>query len=114
MDKMVAFCGLVCTDCAAYIATKSGDAEAIAKVAADWSAEFKHSLTAEDCWCNGCVAKQGPWMSHCSECEIRACGMGKDLDNCGHCDTYSCDTLTKFFEFVPAAKETLDAVRGKR
>ena len=30
MDKMIAYCGLVCTDCEAYIATQANDLAALA------------------------------------------------------------------------------------
>lgn len=111
MEKIVAYCGLTCSECRAYVATKNNDEEALKKVAEEWSAEFNASLTADDCRCNGCVAAERPWMSHCDECKIRACGMERKVANCAHCEHYGCEKLTEFFGFVPAAKETLDAIR---
>lgn len=111
MEKMIAYCGLTCMECPAYIATQGNDAEAIARVAEQWSAEFNTQLTADDCWCNGCLAEKGPWMSHCAECGIRACGVEKSVQNCAHCDDYSCDKLTEFLGLVPDAKRALDEIR---
>jgi len=111
MEKMIAYCGLTCTECPAYIATQNHDVDAMARVAEEWSVEYKAQLTADDCWCNGCLAETGPWMSHCAECGIRACGVEKCVENCAHCDDYGCDKLTEFFGFVPAAKEMLDGIR---
>jgi len=111
-EKMIAFCGLTCTECPGYVATQSGDVEALNKVAAQWSAEYGGDLTVNHVRCNGCHAVEGPWMSHCSVCKIRACGTEKNLANCAHCDEYGCDKLTEFFEFVPEAKVTLGAIRG--
>ena len=34
MEKMIAYCGLVCTDCEAYIATQANDLAALEKMAA--------------------------------------------------------------------------------
>jgi hypothetical protein len=34
MDKIIAYCGLVCADCPAYIATPANDREALERVAA--------------------------------------------------------------------------------
>ena len=111
MEKMIAYCGLTCTECPAYIATQSGDTEAMARLAEQWSAEYKARLTADDCWCNGCAAEKGPWMSHCAECAIRACGVEKAIETCASCDDYGCDKLTEFFGFLPDAKKTLDDIR---
>jgi hypothetical protein len=109
---MIAFCGLDCAECPAYAATQSGDEEALVKVAAQWSEEYSGNLTVDDVRCNGCHATEGPWMSHCSECKIRACGVEKSLANCAHCDEYACGKLTEFFGFAPEAKATLDGIRA--
>ncbi len=111
MERKIATCGLICTECPGYIATQSQDAEAIAKVAEMWSAEYNAQLTAEDCRCDGCHSESGPWMSHCAECGIRACGVEKGVDTCAECDDYACEKLTEFFGFVPDAKATLEGLR---
>jgi hypothetical protein len=36
MERMIAYCGLICTDCGAYIATRAKDQAAIERVAAEW------------------------------------------------------------------------------
>ena len=36
MDKIIAYCGLVCSDCSAYVATQANDQEALERVAAQW------------------------------------------------------------------------------
>jgi len=113
-EPMVAVCGLTCSNCLAFIATQAGDDEALVKVAARWSEEYGGQLSAEDCSCNGCLSPAGPWMSHCSECKIRACGVEKAADNCALCSAYACDKLTEFLEFVPEAKQTLEAIRAAR
>jgi hypothetical protein len=112
--KMIAFCGLTCTECPGYLATQSGDEEELKKVAAQWSDEYGGELSVDDVRCNGCLATTGPWMSHCSECKIRACGVEKGLESCANCDDYACEKLTEFFGFVPEAKVTLDGLRAAR
>jgi hypothetical protein len=108
---MTAFCGLTCTDCPALIATRAGNEVALAKVAEQWSQEFNAQLTVDDCRCDGCLSETGPWMSHCAECNMRACAVERGVDTCAHCADYRCDKLTEFFGFVPEAKATLDAIR---
>jgi hypothetical protein len=112
MDKMIAYCGLTCTECPALIASRAGDDEALAKVAEQWSTEHNAQLSADDCRCDGCLSTTGPWMSHCAECNIRACAVEKDVGTCAHCADYGCDKLTEFFGFVPDAKATLDAIHA--
>ena len=113
MERMIATCGLTCTECPAYIATKNEDTAALEALAKTWSAEYGAALSADDCSCNGCHSTVGPWMSHCAECEIRACGTEKGVENCAECMEYACEQLVKFIEFVPDAKTTLDGLRGK-
>lgn len=111
MDKMIAFCGLVCTECPAFIATQEGDQEALKRVAAQWSQEYNASLAPEDCICDGCLAFEARLGSYCHECKIRACGMEKKVQNCAYCGDYPCPELEKFFAFGPDAKATLEGIK---
>ena len=114
MTEMIAYCGLVCTGCPAYVATQANDRTALAQVAAQWSKEFNApGLTAESVLCDGCLGVTGRKFGHCMECEIRACAMGRAVANCAHCDDYGCATITEFFGFVPDAKATLDAIHAR-
>jgi hypothetical protein len=56
MQEIVAYCGLVCTECPAYVATQKNDNQARAKVAEEWSKQFQHNFKTEDINCNGCLA----------------------------------------------------------
>lgn len=112
MDKMIAYCGLVCTDCPAYIATQADDRAALERVAAQWREEFNApDITVESVICDGCLGSDGRHCSHCFECEIRACGMERGVVNCAYCDDYACEKLGGFFGFVPDARATLDGIR---
>ncbi len=112
MDKIVAYCGLVCSNCPAYIATQADDRAALERVAAQWREEFNApDMTVESIICDGCLTDEGRKCSHCFECQIRACGMERGVVNCAYCDDYGCDKLEGFFGFVPDARATLDAIR---
>jgi hypothetical protein len=111
MEKMIAVCGLTCTECPAYQATKKDDDEARAQVAELWGKEFKADLKAEDINCHGCQSTGEEVFSHTKVCEIRKCGREKGAENCGRCCDYGCDRITEFFKMVPAAKTTLDEIR---
>ena len=114
MEKMIAFCGLSCCGCPAFIATQKDDDEERKKVAEMWSEEFKTSLKPEDINCDGCVVDSERLFSHTRVCEIRKCGKEKKVKNCAYCDDYACDKLTKFFKMAPEAKTTLDGIRAGR
>ena len=111
MDRIIAYCGLICSDCPAYIATQANDQEALERVAAQWREEYNApQLTVESVICDGCLG-DGRKGSHCAECEIRACGVARGVANCAHCIDYTCEKLEKFFGFVPAAQGVLDGIR---
>jgi hypothetical protein len=110
MDKIIAYCGLVCSDCPAYIATQANDQAAMEAVAAQWREEYHvPHITADSVLCDGCLS--GPnkvW--HCAECDIRACGVAHSVANCAYCAEYPCEKLERFFGSVPAAHATLDQI----
>ena len=110
MEKMIAPCGIVCTECPAYLATQADDNEQRAKVAKDWSKQYNADIKPESINCDGCISG-ARHFSHCDECPIRRCCVEKKLENCAHCEEYACEELNKFFGFVPTAKATLDKIR---
>jgi hypothetical protein len=114
MEKMVAYCGLVCTDCDALKATQQNDDKMRAEIAAKWSKEYNHPFKPEDINCVGCIPTEGVQVGHCQICEIRKCGQEKGVKNCGWCADYSCEKTDGFFKMVPDCKKTLDAEKQSR
>ena len=112
MDKIIAYCGLVCSDCPAYIATQADDRAALEQVAARWREEFNApDITVESVICDGCVTADGRHCSYWFECKIRACGTERNVANCAYCDDYVCEKLEGFFGFAPEARATLEEIR---
>ena len=111
--KMIAYCGLVCTECPGYLATQANDPVAAQKVAAEWSKAYHTDVKVEHVWCDGCTTP-GRKCSHCSECEIRGCVLERGLTTCGPCADYPCPTITGFLTMVPAVKATLDRLHAAR
>ena len=110
MEKMIAFCGIECTGCPAFIAYKTDDNELRKKTAEDWSKAFNADIPPEAVNCVGCLAPTGIKISYCQECEIRKCSLEKQVENCAHCVDYVCDKLKKWFENAPDAKKTLEEI----
>ena len=112
MEKMIAYCGLTCTDCPAYLATQTNDRAELERVAAMWREEYNApNITVESVICDGCTVS-GHKCGHCAECEIRACGLERGVVNCAHCADYGCQIIEGFFGFVPEARITLDGIRA--
>jgi hypothetical protein len=113
MEKLISICGLICSECGAFLATQNDDDEARKKVAEEWSRTYQARIKPEDVNCVGCIQESGLVFSYCHVCEIRACGRGRKAKNCAYCQEYPCDKLKKFFELAPSAQKNLEAVRKK-
>ncbi|KAB3529424.1 DUF3795 domain-containing protein, partial [Alkaliphilus serpentinus] len=110
MSKIVAYCGNICNDCPVLIATMANDMEMKRNLAKEYSKE-DYVLNPEDINCYGCtITDKNQLFKFCMECEIRLCGLGREVENCGHCNDYPCDKLNKPFEMSAKSKETLDQI----
>ena len=113
MDQMIAYCGLICTDCEAYLATQANDLDALEQLAARAREEFNMpDATAASAMCDGCLSDSDRLCGYCYECEVRACAMARGAINCAHCADYGCETLVAFWEMAPEARTTLDGIRA--
>jgi hypothetical protein len=107
--KMIAYCGLDCAACEAYVATQNNDMQALKQVAEKWSKEFGVPIAAEGCICDGCTG-DGRKIAHCNECAVRRCAVKRGVESCAHCDDYGCKTLADFWKLAPQAKATLEEI----
>ena len=107
MKKIIAYCGMDCAGCNAYLATKNDDQALREKTAAEWTKTFNFDFTPEMINCTSCTSS-GVKVGYCSQCEIRKCAVEKDVKNCGACDEFkTCGTINAFFDAVPDAKANL-------
>ncbi len=111
MEKIIAYCGIECSECPAYLATQKNDIKEIKKITKEWSSESM-SFKPEDIYCDGCTS-EGKHFGWCTECPIRSCCQEKGYENCAYCEDYFCDNLKMTFDKTPAAKERLDEIRQK-
>lgn len=114
MEAMIAYCGLDCSQCPAFLATRNNDDAAREKVARDWSRLFGMELKPEQINCDGCRSESERKIGHCSDCKIRFCGAEKGVENCAFCDDGPCDALIAFLKYVPQARENLESVRNQK
>ncbi|NHJ25387.1 MAG: DUF3795 domain-containing protein [Candidatus Lokiarchaeota archaeon] len=106
---MIAYCGINCSECPAYLATQKDDYEELKKVAKEWSNESM-SFKPEEIYCDGCNQEECIFR-WCRECPIRSCCREKGFKNCAYCEDYFCDNLKMTFDKTPSAKERLDEIR---
>jgi hypothetical protein len=113
MNKMIAFCGLSCTECPAFMATQKDDDHEREKVSQQWSKWMGTEIKPEDINCDGCLSMGMRLFSHCNNCAIRRCGLERSVKNCAHCESYPCEKLDSFLDAlgVPEAKKNLERIR---
>lgn len=69
-DNMKGYCGIDCSKCACYIATKADDDRARMDLAIKWSKMFKRTILPREINCTGCKSA-GIKFSNCDVCKIR-------------------------------------------
>jgi len=112
MAKILAYCGLDCGECEAYIAAQKNDRAALEAVAKKWSAQFGgKDMGADACVCDGCSAGKRVSTAHAVTCGIRVCASKRGVVTCAHCPDYGCAILQGFFAFAPVLKEKLETIR---
>jgi uncharacterized CHY-type Zn-finger protein len=112
-NTKLAFCGIDCAGCDAYIATQTNNQELKEKTLETWKKQFNAEMTLDAVTCDGCVSG-GCHGGYTGECPIRACGMAKGIANCGLCPEYSCEKLDAFVAHIPGGRERLDAARANK
>ena len=113
-EKLIAYCGLDCAVCPAFLAAERKTLAERQKTAEEWSKEYGHQLKAEEIDCVGCTAREGKHVGYCSMCGIRLCALekGSSVSTCASCPDYGCEKLVNFLKNVPQAKATLEALRN--
>ena len=110
---MIAFCGLNCSECGAFLATKNNDNEKRSEMAKLWSKQFNTDIEPADINCHGCHSEGDDIFGYCKVCKIRKCGKEKNVDNCAYCNEYACEKLEMVFDMMPGAKKRLDEIKCK-
>ena len=78
---MIAYCGLKCHECEAFLATLKNDNKKRKEIAELWSKEYNADLKPEDINCTGCLSEGEGLFSNCNICEIRKCAVEMKVIN---------------------------------
>lgn len=113
MKTSIACCGLNCSECPTFIATRTDDDAKRDKVVAQWGKLFHMRLVREDINCDGCLSNTGRLFGHCLKCDIRKCCADKQIANCAPCPDWPCEKLATFYDFVPHARKGIERARKR-
>lgn len=108
MKNKIAYCGLNCEKCDAYLATIHDDQALREKTAKLWTEFNQTTILPEQIHCQGC-REDGAKTVFCeSLCGIRQCALNKGVATCGECEKLeSCQTLGAILSNNPEALENL-------
>ena len=111
-QRILAYCGLECTECPAFLATGTDDDTLRAKTAKRWSSK-EWTVAPAEVNCLGCTAETGHFK-WCARCEVRGCAVEKGVATCAGCADYGCDTLEALLKMVgDEARRKLEALRAQ-
>ncbi len=104
MKNMIAYCGLDCENCDAYLATVNNDQELRKKTAKLWAELNNAPIFPEHINCEGCRVDGVKTVFCDSMCGIRQCAMKKGVNTCGDCsDLEKCSIVGAILENNPSA-----------
>ncbi len=118
MEEILAYCGLTCHGCPIYLATREKSDEKKEKMRDEIARLCKErygiEYMAEDITdCDACLTEGGRLFSGCERCYIRKCAREKSVENCAHCDEYTCERLAKFIVTEPNAEKRLNEIKSR-
>ena len=104
MKNMIAYCGLDCENCDAYLATVNNDQELRKKTAKLWAELNNAPIFPEHINCEGCRVDGVKTVFCDSMCGIRQCAMKKGVNTCWDCsDLEKCSIISTILENNPSA-----------
>ena len=109
---MIAYCGMDCSKCEGYLATKEDNDAKRKEVAEKWTIQYNTDIKPEQINCNGCKSDEIKFFFTESMCPIRKCNIEKSTSNCAECSEYKCEKLINFIEMAPPVGEALEALRA--
>jgi hypothetical protein len=92
MNTMMSACGVLCSDCAAYLAKAKG-LEYQQQVAGAWRRIYGLNEAASNISCGGCVGPDEDIFHTSVRCAARRCCRGKGLNSCSECPEERCEDL---------------------
>lgn len=95
MSIQMSACGVVCSECGAFLAGKKADTAVQERVAAMWNKVYGLEVKPETVTCGGCLNTDAVAFVTCQDCFVRQCVLAKGIAHCGICDEYPCAELER-------------------
>ncbi len=111
MPSRIAYCGLDCALCPAFLATSREDQGLRQSTAQEWSQVYDSAIEPGQINCLGCQQSQGPRFFICHQCVIRVCGQRRGCQTCADCQDYPCPQLRRLLDLAPTARDNLESLR---
>jgi hypothetical protein len=84
MEKMVGYCGIICSDCPVFVAALNYDNSERRRVAEIFTKQYGAEYKPTSINCDGCLSV-GPRVSnYCNMREIRKSAKETHVENCAH------------------------------
>jgi len=106
---MIGVCGVMCSECPAYLAQAKGAAHQRRTVEA-WQRIYGLAETVEHISCGGCLGADDEVFHTSRNCKARRCCRAKGLSSCAECAIESCpdlETAQSVWDDVPNLVGTL-------
>jgi len=108
MKQLIAYCGLDCEKCDAYIATKNDDPALREKTARLWGKLNNTPILPEHINCDGCRANGRKTVYCDTMCRIRQCARKRGVTTCGDCpELDTCPVVGAVHAYSPEARKNL-------
>ena len=109
MVRMMSACGVMCSECPAYLAESRGVAHQ-KRTAAAWRRIYNLSELFESISCGGCLGPDDELFHTSRTCKARRCCRSKSFGTCAECPETACADLEKaqsVWDDVPDLAATL-------
>lgn len=109
MARMMSACGVLCSDCPAYLGDVKGIAHQQCTVAA-WKRIYGLNESVEKIACGGCLGPDDQLFHTSRTCKARRCCRSKGFSTCAECPIEVCPDLEgaqSLWDGVPDLAKTL-------
>lgn len=114
MKHSIAYCGLDCEKCDAYLATLHDDQALREKTAKLWAELNQAPILPEHINCEGCRG-DGKKTVYCEHlCAVRRCALEKGVTTCGACPELArCQAIAAIVSANPAVQDNWKAADAR-
>ena len=95
MGVQLSACGVICSQCPAFVAGQSADPAARARVAAAWHDLYGLNFGPEAIACGGCFGPDEAVFPTSRQCAARRCCRDRGMVNCAVCGDRPCARLER-------------------